>query len=251
MLTNRAFVNGSMVIVVAEKKKKNKKENPAFREKLKKILFEGCDVKGVHYTFKNNQEFADFLGVSRQTLGFWLHEKEEKRRSPDMDGLIKVSKALNMSIDYLVGLTESNTYDADVQAVIRYTGLSERFIYALRDMVFQGDMQSFLNGFVESPFYKKFAIGYAHTYALANSVNKYNKGGSMRQRIEFADSNSFIMVTDFSMLDVLHSECDRMCRYITEYANSYFDSMLDEKRTDELTNELPENGQDHVDSEVK
>ena len=230
-----------MVIVVS----RNKNDGSMFSARLKNERYRR-DEEG-NPVYDSTEEFAKKLGVSRQTLGFWLNEK----RTPDMDMLIKVSKALNMSIDYLVGISDSNSLDADIQAVIRYTGLSERFIYALRDMVFQGDMQSFLNGFVESPFYKKFAIGYAHTYALANSVNKYNKGGSMRQRIEFADSNSFIMVTDFSMLDILHSECDRMCRYITEYANSYFDSMLDEKRTDELTNELPENGQDHVYSEVK
>ena len=118
---------------------KDKSENTAFRAKMQELASQ----------YDSNQAFADKLGISRQTLGFWLHNDPKKRRSPDMDGLIKVSKALNMSIDYLVGLSESNSLDADIQAVSKYTGLSEKAINAMNDDRFQADMGCFLSEFAE------------------------------------------------------------------------------------------------------
>lgn len=221
---------------------------------MKDILFNGCDVKGVHYEFKNNQELADFLGVSRQTLGFWLHENEEKRRSPDMDGLIKVSKALNMSIDYLVGLTESNTLDADIQAVARYTGLSEKAIKAMNDDRFQADMGFFLSGFAEHPSFNKFAIAFANTHYLASEVTEENKDDPLQETIDYPTRSSFIIVTEKTIVGKMHELCDSMCGYFNEYARFYFDRMADicsRITVDDITPEeiIPIEAQD--DSEVK
>ena len=193
--------------------------------------------------YDSTEAFAKKLGVSRQTLSFWL----KGDRTPDMDMLIKISKALNKSIDYLVGLSDIDSLDADIQAVSRITGLSEKAINELKNDLFQGDMASFIDGFVSHPDFRKFAIAYAHTYALASSVNKYNKGGFMTERIEFADSDSFIMITDFTMHDVMQGHCDRMCRYFDNYVNEYFERMLEAFSRAELTDEWPE----HNDSEVK
>lgn len=78
----------------------------------------------------SNKEFAELLGVSRQTLGFWYNSD----RTPDMDMLVKISTALDVSIDYLVGLSDSNSLDYNVQALSSETGLSDKAIHNLHEI---------------------------------------------------------------------------------------------------------------------
>lgn len=144
---------------------KRKNDNDAFRQILKDIQFKGVyDVNGKHHDFNSTQAFADYLKVSRQTLGFWL----KGERTPDMDYLVKISKALNMSIDYLVGIAPSNSLDADVQSAVRYTGLTEETIKALSNQ-FDGLGAKFINGFVASGYYESFMLDMCKALAIATS----------------------------------------------------------------------------------
>lgn len=196
---------------------KDKSENTAFRAKMQELASQ----------YDSNQAFADKLGISRQTLGFWLHNDPKKRRSPDMDGLIKVSKALNMSIDYLVGLSESNSLDADIQAVSKYTGLSEKAINAMNDDRFQAEMGNFLNEFAEHPLFNKFATAFANTYFLASEVTKTNKDERLQEVIDFPTRSSFVLITEKTIVEKMHELCDGMCGYLNEYARFYFDRMAE------------------------
>lgn len=151
-----------MVIIVS----KNKNDSTRFAQKLQDIAFTGVDdVNGKHIDFKSTQAFADYLGVSRQTLGFWL----KGERTPDMDYLVKISKALNMSIDYLVGNSDSNSLDADVQNAVMYTGLTEETINAIGKR-FDGRGAYFLNTLVASGHYDAFMIDFCKGFYLATSL---------------------------------------------------------------------------------
>lgn len=76
---------------------------------------------------KSNTEFADFLGLSRQTVGFYCNGD----RIPDALGLKNIAGRCGVSSDWLIGLTSVKSPDADVQSVCEYTGLSENVVEKL------------------------------------------------------------------------------------------------------------------------
>ena len=63
---------------------------------LSKILKQERNKKSL-----SQMAFAKLFGVSQQTIGSW----ETNRTSPDLESLSKLAKFFNVSIDYLLGLT--------------------------------------------------------------------------------------------------------------------------------------------------
>lgn len=68
-------------------------------------------------------ELARKLGVSKQSVSNW----ENDNIQPSIDMLIKLAKALNVSTDYLLGLTTEKTIDA--------SGLSEIQLAHIRQII--------------------------------------------------------------------------------------------------------------------
>lgn len=75
------------------------------------------------------QTLADDLMITRQSLS--LYEKAE--RTINIDLLVKIAKYFDVSTDYLLGMTDNATTDADLKAVCEYTGLSEDAITTFID----------------------------------------------------------------------------------------------------------------------
>jgi transcriptional regulator with XRE-family HTH domain len=65
--------------------------------------------------------FAEFLGLSRPTIGFYERADMENGRIPDIDTLKQICEKCNVSADYLLGISDEKT-KADINA---YTGLDE------------------------------------------------------------------------------------------------------------------------------
>lgn len=74
-------------------------------------------------------EFADFLGLSRATLGFY----ENGTRIPDILSLRRISEKCNVSSDWLLGITDVKNYDMTLQAICGYTGLSPEAVQILNE----------------------------------------------------------------------------------------------------------------------
>lgn len=91
---------------------------PIFKDNLNKLMQDEQ---------MNTTEFADKLGLSRQTVGFYLNGD----RIPDALTLRSICERCSVSADYLLGLAEEQTPDQSIQAVCRYTGLSEKAIDSL------------------------------------------------------------------------------------------------------------------------
>lgn len=70
-----------------------RKENrlPIFTERFRKLQGE-----------KSNTEFAEFLGLSRQTVGFYCNGD----RLPDAITLLQIAVKCNVSTDYLLGISD-------------------------------------------------------------------------------------------------------------------------------------------------
>ena len=73
---------------------------------------------------RDNTEFAKFLGISRQTVGFYYNGD----RIPDAMMLKQSAEKCGVSTDYLLGLTDTQSTNADARAAVEYTKLPERAV---------------------------------------------------------------------------------------------------------------------------
>lgn len=81
---------------------------------------------------KTQQELADYLeDKSRQVVGYYC----DGSSSPDWETLVKIADFFNVSLDYLVGRSNTKTLDTSIQAACKVTGLSEDSIGTLRFMM--------------------------------------------------------------------------------------------------------------------
>lgn len=70
---------------------------------------------------RTNTEFADYLGISRQTVGFYCNGD----RIPDAQILRDIAKKCNVSSDWLLGLTDIQNPDANFAFALQCLGLSD------------------------------------------------------------------------------------------------------------------------------
>ena len=102
-----------------KRKKDDETRLPIFRERFE-VLRAG----------RSNTEFAEFLGMSRQTVGFYLNGD----RIPDAIGLMEIAQKCNVSADWLLGLSDTKSLDGEEKQVCKYTGLSRYAISQLHKM---------------------------------------------------------------------------------------------------------------------
>lgn len=101
---------------------KSEKGNTAFRNRLNQLANK----------FDSVTAFAAYLGLSRQTVGFWLNGD----RVPDANSLATISKKMGVSCDWLLGLTDAAnpSSDVNIRAVAEGLGLNEESIKFLREL---------------------------------------------------------------------------------------------------------------------
>lgn len=75
-------------------------------------------------------DLANKLCCNRQKIADW----ERNKSSPTMSDLIPLSKIFNVSIDYLMGITDMKTSDIKVKDICNYTGLHENIVLMLNEL---------------------------------------------------------------------------------------------------------------------
>lgn len=98
------------------------------------------------------QKVSDDLGISRASLGYY----ESGERKPDAEILLKIANYYNVSCDYLLGRTEAQTTDSNIQMIHKTTGLSEQAIKTLIEYNNISKSDKISQGFVN---YNKYLIG--------------------------------------------------------------------------------------------
>ncbi len=86
--------------------------NRMIGERIGKLITE----KGI-----TQQVLSDRIGVKRETVVQWLNGS----RKIKAEHIIMLCKALDVSADYLLGLSEVESLDPDLRSCCDYTGLSE------------------------------------------------------------------------------------------------------------------------------
>lgn len=79
---------------------------------------------------RSNTEFANFLDLSRQTVGFYYNGD----RIPDAATLKLIAERCQISVDWLLGLSDIKDLCGDIRLVCNYTGLSEAAIAQLLEI---------------------------------------------------------------------------------------------------------------------
>lgn len=79
------------------------------------------------FSNKRQKELAANLGVTDNTISYFCNGK----RVPNTGQIIKIARFFNVSSDWLLGLSDVKSYDADLKSVCNYTGLNEMAIAAL------------------------------------------------------------------------------------------------------------------------
>ena len=138
------------------------------------------------------KEFADKLGMSRATVGFY----SAGQRIPDAWGIKIIAEKCGVSADWLLGLSRVQSRDGELKQVCNYTGLSEDAIKNIcfaretehevkhdvsttrTSVAFRGSF--FINKFFESPEFFK-ALRYVFRAVYADSM-KYKPVPLLREK---------------------------------------------------------------------
>lgn len=103
--------------------KENKKNDYGYNSTFPTILRKLMEEKSV-----TQEVLAKHCGTQRQTIGQW----KDGNTKPDITALKKIAEFFNVSTDYLLGITPNSTTDAELNAVCKYIGLSEKAVKKLR-----------------------------------------------------------------------------------------------------------------------
>ena len=128
-----------------------KTENSVFATRLRKIMKE----RGENQTTLADKITSQYVTIQRQTISLYMSGQSR----PDTERLTAIAKALNVSADWLLGISEVKAYNAHWRAVCELTGLSDeaaRLIIGLsapRENDPNGRLKNALNAFLSN---KKF-----------------------------------------------------------------------------------------------
>lgn len=78
---------------------------------------------------KKQKDLAEYLGILPNTVSYFC----KGTRTPNTEQIIKIAKFLDVSADYLLGLSKVMTVETDIKAVCKFTGLSEKSVKSLVD----------------------------------------------------------------------------------------------------------------------
>ncbi len=99
-------------------------ENGVFPKRLKEIMKE----RGENQTSLAKKITEQYVTIQRQTISLYMNGQSK----PDTERLTAIAKVLNISADWLLGLSEVKSTNYEVRQACKYTGLSENSVETLR-----------------------------------------------------------------------------------------------------------------------
>lgn len=154
-----------------KREEREKDRFPKFRERFRKLQGD-----------RKNTEFADFLGMSRQTVGFYCNGD----RIPDALGIKTIAEKCGVSADWLLGLSDERAVNGDLAQASRYTGLSADSVKVLHKLAAHaGPLRAVM--FVLDVILREQRVSDFNTWAWRAAISKYCHISSCMDTEELGD----------------------------------------------------------------
>lgn len=170
----------------------------------------------------SQEKLGELCGVSREIIQHW----ERGSRQIKAENLMELAKALDVSADYLLGLSDCPSPTMEEQAICKYTGLSIEALQNLHIRI-RGDDHfeesvSILNGFLSDPTICLYLMRIKH---LKNEIAEVSENtDAVSTKIEDA-----IKKEDFSTADETAREfwAEKISRKLKHSARDIVDEFAD------------------------
>ena len=140
------------------------------------------------------KELAKQIGVKDNVVSYWC----SGTRLPNTTQIVQIAKILNVSSDYLLGLSGVATNDTDLKAVCSYTGLSENIIKFLSEN--------------KDPSYSEYSGVIEFLECFINEINHY----SPYTVIEFIDLKELTTIYINDLCEEIEEVKKLQCEFINE-----------------------------------
>lgn len=179
--------------------------NADFTEVLADRLRELRKEKGLSWDSLAEALKAQYeIQIHRDTLKFYEakkgHSKAGNNRSMKAEYLYCLADYYGVSVDYLLGRTDTRSPDADIKAVCEFTGLSEQAVTSLK--AYSKQSVSFISEFLEKSEITHIAI-------LYENLIHYRKNLHIYEQICRKIDKSSTTAADLGMMKKLHGEKEK------------------------------------------
>lgn len=141
-------------------------ENGVFPKRLKEIM----KKRGENQTSLAKKITEQYVTIQRQTISLYMNGQSK----PDTERLTTIAKVLDVSADWLLGLSDVQSMDGEVKQVCKYTGLSQTAVERLHQIATTGNTPNmviaFLDSFLGGIYLKEFA-NLAWRATIAEAIN--------------------------------------------------------------------------------
>ncbi len=149
---------------------------------------------------KKQKELAEYLGVKPNVVSYFC----KGSRVPNIEQIRKIAEFFDVSSDYLLGLSDIATADADLIGACKFTGLDEETIMILKMIVFISDVyqnDSILNVFETIVKHKELIRLLRNCMKIKNCSDDFVKTVLERKK----DYETFIEQTDLYLFRAIES----------------------------------------------
>ena len=101
--------------------------------------------------------FAEAAGVSRSAMQNYLNGDRELKSST----ITKICKAFSVSSDWLLGLSGTRSIDTNLQATVKFLGITEKAVNKIIGIDETGDLREALSHLIEQEGFDDFILWYA------------------------------------------------------------------------------------------
>lgn len=198
-------------------------------------------------------ELASYLGITRQSVSAYT----DGSANPTPMTIVAIARFFNVSTDYLLGESNTNSRDADLQSVCQYTNLSEGAVKRILDLQqtesFLGNncsvsMAELLSMILENscfvPMMEDFQLCLHFIYKLKKDMHQTSPSDQQIIRDAISSlrkqtSTDFIVLPDYEIPNYYRSQVEDFGGQIIHSIIGNYERMLREEK-EESNNGIPE-----------
>lgn len=174
---------------------------------------------------RSNTEFADFLGLSRQTVGFYCNGD----RLPDVITLLQIAEKCSVSTDYLLGQSDVRTQVPEIQSICKYTGLTESAVEWIHSISTDKAKSHSVSAFIEHE-------GFHHALTDISTLGEAQLLAEMERTSEIPitperrrDSGVGYLIPGYEYLSLLEYRISEMLKLVVDEITLPPHESIDEK----------------------